>query len=121
MTARDLQFRRSGIARRAHHDLWRRQQTRSFCYVDDLIDGLIGLMNSPDEVTGPMNLGNPVEIPVRELAEEIIASSGSRSTLSFHPLPRMTRCAAAGHLTGHPDSRLATQGHARRGLRRTIE
>jgi UDP-glucuronate decarboxylase len=63
-------------------------QTRSFCYVDDLIDGLIRLMDSPDEVTGPVNLGNPVEIQVRELAEEIIASSGSRSTLSFHPLPQ---------------------------------
>ena len=63
-------------------------QTRSFCYVDDLIDGLIRLMNSPDEVTGPVNLGNPQEVTVRELAEEIIALSGSRSTLSFHPLPQ---------------------------------
>ena len=63
-------------------------QTRSFCYVDDLIDGLVRLMNSPDEVTGPINLGNPVEVTVRELAEEVIALCGSRSTLSFHPLPQ---------------------------------
>ena len=63
-------------------------QTRSFCYVDDLVDGLILLMNSPDEVTGPINLGNPVEATVRELAEEIISLSGSRSTLSFLPLPQ---------------------------------
>jgi len=63
-------------------------QTRSFCYVDDLIDGLIRLMNSPDEATGPINLGNPQEVTVREVAEEIIALSGSRSTLTFHPLPQ---------------------------------
>jgi UDP-glucuronate decarboxylase len=63
-------------------------QTRSFCYVDDLIDGLVRLMNSPAEVTGPINLGNPAEATVRELAEEIIALSGSRSTLSYHLLPQ---------------------------------
>jgi UDP-glucuronate decarboxylase len=63
-------------------------QTRSFCYVDDLVDGLMRLMNSPDEVTGPVNLGNPAEATVRELAEEIISLSGSRSTLSFLPLPQ---------------------------------
>ncbi|HKP23031.1 MAG TPA: UDP-glucuronic acid decarboxylase family protein [Dongiaceae bacterium] len=63
-------------------------QTRSFCYVDDLIDGLIRLMNSPDEVTGPINLGNPAEVTVRELAEEIIAMCGSSSTLAYHPLPQ---------------------------------
>jgi UDP-glucuronate decarboxylase len=63
-------------------------QTRSFCYVEDLVDGLIRLMNTSDEVTGPINLGNPAEVTVRELAEEIISLSGSRSTLSFHPLPQ---------------------------------
>jgi UDP-glucuronate decarboxylase len=63
-------------------------QTRSFCYVDDLVDGLIRLMNTSDEVTGPVNLGNPVEVTVRTLAEEIIAISGSRSTISFQPLPQ---------------------------------
>lgn len=62
-------------------------QTRSFCYVDDLVDGLMRLMNSADEVTGPINLGNPAEVSVRELAEEIIKLSGSRSKLSFQPLP----------------------------------
>ena len=62
-------------------------QTRSFCYVDDLVDGLIRLMNSPDEIAGPMNLGNPVESTVRELADEIIRLSGSSSQISFRPLP----------------------------------
>jgi len=62
-------------------------QTRAFCYVDDLIDGLIRLMGAPDEVTGPINLGNPVEMTVRALAERIIAMTGSRSTLGFKPLP----------------------------------
>jgi UDP-glucuronate decarboxylase len=63
-------------------------QTRSFCYVDDMVDGLIRLMNSPDEVTGPINLGNPAEITVRALAEEIIGLTGSTSKLSFRPLPQ---------------------------------
>ena len=63
------------------------QQTRSFCYVDDLVDGFIRLMESPDEVTGPINLGNPGEFSVKELAEKVIALTGSRSKLSFNPLP----------------------------------
>jgi UDP-glucuronate decarboxylase len=63
-------------------------QTRSFCYVDDMIEGLIRLMNTPDDVTGPVNLGNPVEITVRELAEEIVKLSGSASPISFRPLPQ---------------------------------
>lgn len=62
-------------------------QTRSFCYVDDLVDGLIRLMNSGDEITGPINLGNPSEVSVRELGQEIIDLSGSRSKLAFQPLP----------------------------------
>lgn len=62
-------------------------QTRSFCYVDDLVDGLIHLMNSPDQVTGPLNLGNPTEISIRELAQKIIEFTESRSSLSLHPLP----------------------------------
>ncbi len=62
-------------------------QTRSFCYVDDLIEGLVRLMATPAETTGPINLGNPHEITVRELAERIIAATGSRSALVFHPLP----------------------------------
>jgi UDP-glucuronate decarboxylase len=63
-------------------------QTRSFCYVDDMIEGLIRLMNTPDDVTGPINLGNPVETTVRDLAEQIIALSGSTSRLEFRPLPQ---------------------------------
>lgn len=63
-------------------------QTRSFCYVDDLIDGMVRLMNSPDEFTGPVNLGNPREFTVRELAEKIISLTGSSSSLVFKPLPQ---------------------------------
>jgi UDP-glucuronate decarboxylase len=63
-------------------------QTRSFCYVDDLIDGLVALMNAPDNVTGPINLGQPHEVTVRELAERIIGIAGSRSTIAHHPLPQ---------------------------------
>ncbi|TAK98184.1 MAG: SDR family oxidoreductase [Rhodospirillaceae bacterium] len=64
------------------------QQTRSFCFVDDLVGGLIRLMESPDTVTGPINLGNPVESTIRELAEKIIAMTGSRSQLVNKPLPQ---------------------------------
>jgi len=62
-------------------------QTRSFCYVDDLVEGLIRMMNSPAEVTGPINLGNPVEQSMLELASRILALTGSASTLVFRPLP----------------------------------
>jgi len=62
-------------------------QTRSFCYVDDLIEALIRLMNTPDEFTGPVNLGNPVESSILELAERIIALVGSRSKIVFRDLP----------------------------------
>lgn len=62
-------------------------QTRSFCYVDDLIEGFIRLMGSPDEITGPMNLGNPNEFTIRELAETVIELTGSKSRLVYHPLP----------------------------------
>jgi UDP-glucuronate decarboxylase len=63
-------------------------QTRSFCYVDDLVEALIRLMATPDEVTGPINLGNPAEMTVRELAERIIALTGSRSRVEYRPLPQ---------------------------------
>jgi UDP-glucuronate decarboxylase len=63
-------------------------QTRSFCYVDDLIEGLIRLMETPKEVTGPINLGNPVEFTIRELAERVIELTGSSSELVYHPLPQ---------------------------------
>ncbi|MGQ9372090.1 NAD-dependent epimerase/dehydratase family protein, partial [Azospirillum sp. A39] len=63
-------------------------QTRSFCYVDDLIDGFLALMASPAAVTGPINIGNPGEFTIRELAETVIALTGSRSRLVHRPLPR---------------------------------
>ena len=62
-------------------------QTRSFCYVDDLIEGFLRLMASPDDVTGPINLGNPGEFTIRELAEKVLALTGSRSELVHRPLP----------------------------------
>lgn len=62
-------------------------QTRSFCYVDDLIEGLVRLMGAPAGVTGPINLGNPGEFQVRELAEMVIEMTGSRSGIVFKPLP----------------------------------
>jgi UDP-glucuronate decarboxylase len=62
-------------------------QTRSFCYVDDLIEGMIRAMNTPDDFTGPVNIGNPREFTIRELAEEVIRLTESRSKLVFRPLP----------------------------------
>jgi UDP-glucuronate decarboxylase len=62
-------------------------QTRSFCYVDDLIDAFIYLMESPDDFTGPVNTGNPVEFTIKELANKIIELTGSSSKLIFKPLP----------------------------------
>jgi UDP-glucuronate decarboxylase len=63
------------------------KQTRSFCFVDDLVEGLIRLMNSAPEVTGPVNIGNPVEFTIRQLAEQVISMTGSRSELVFKDLP----------------------------------
>ncbi|TVQ32414.1 MAG: SDR family oxidoreductase [Phycisphaeraceae bacterium] len=62
-------------------------QTRSFCYVDDLVDGIIAMMNGPDDFTGPVNLGNPEEFTIRELAERVIDLTGAGSKLIFQPLP----------------------------------
>jgi UDP-glucuronate decarboxylase len=62
-------------------------QTRSFCYVEDLVDGIVRFMNAPDEVTGPINLGNPEELTVRDLAELIIRLTNSRSKVVYLPLP----------------------------------
>ena len=62
-------------------------QTRSFCYVDDLIEAIVRLMATPEQITGPMNLGNPVEFSIRQLAEEVIALIGNQSRLIFQPLP----------------------------------
>lgn len=66
----------------------RGEQTRSFCYVDDMIDGLIRLMESPSEVTGPVNLGNPTELSILQLAHKIIEMCGSRSEIEYRPLPK---------------------------------
>ena len=64
------------------------QQTRSFCYVDDLIDGLISLMNTPDDVTGPVNIGNPKEFTILELASLVIELTASRSRIVHRQLPQ---------------------------------
>ena len=64
------------------------EQTRSFCYVDDLIEGLISLMDSNDSFTGPVNMGNPNEIQIKSLAEKIIKMTGSSSVIEFKPLPQ---------------------------------
>ncbi|MEO1322686.1 MAG: UDP-glucuronic acid decarboxylase family protein [Pseudomonadota bacterium] len=64
------------------------EQTRSFCYVDDLVEGLIRLMESPDGVTGPINLGNPGEFTIKELAEHVIDLTGSSSKMIHQPLPQ---------------------------------
>jgi len=62
-------------------------QTRSFCYVDDLVSGMIRMMNTPDEITGPINIGNPNEFTIHELAEKVIRLTGSKSKIVFQPLP----------------------------------
>jgi UDP-glucuronate decarboxylase len=97
-------------------------QTRSFCYVSDLVDGLMRLMQTPDEVTGPVNLGNPVEFTIRQLAETVISLTGSSSKIAYRPLPEddpKQRC---------PDISLAQELLAwaprvqlRDGLTKTIE
>jgi UDP-glucuronate decarboxylase len=64
------------------------KQTRSFCYVDDLIEGVIQMMNTPGDFIGPVNLGNPEEYSILELAEKIIALTRSKSKIVFEPLPQ---------------------------------
>jgi len=97
-------------------------QTRSFCYVDDLVDGLVRLMATADEVTGPVNLGNPGEFTVRQLAEQVIRLTGSRSHIVHQPLP------VNDPTRRRPDVGLAKelldwqpQVELEVGLRRTIE
>lgn len=63
-------------------------QTRSFCYVDDMVEAMMRMMDSPEGLTGPINVGNPVENTMLELAEEVLRLTGSRSRLVFHPLPQ---------------------------------
>ncbi|MEO1650153.1 MAG: UDP-glucuronic acid decarboxylase family protein, partial [Pseudomonadota bacterium] len=62
-------------------------QTRSFCYVDDLVEGFLRMMDTPDDVIGPINLGNPGEFTIKELAETVIEMVGSKSKIAYHPLP----------------------------------
>lgn len=98
------------------------QQTRSFCYALDLIDGMVRMMNSPPEFTGPVNIGNPGEFTIRELAEKVIELTGSSSTIVFQPLPE------DDPLQRKPDITLAQQ-HLQwqptvmleEGLRKTID
>ena len=63
-------------------------QTRSFCYVDDLVEGFLRMMAGPDDFTGPVNLGNPGEFTIKELAEKVIAMTGTKSKLTYKPLPQ---------------------------------
>jgi len=70
-------------------------QTRAFCFVDDLVEGMLRMMGTADDFVGPVNLGNPHEITVRELAERVIAMTGSGSKIVYRPLPAddpMQRC-----------------------------
>jgi len=97
------------------------RQSRSFCYVDDLIAGFVRLMDAPDEVTGPINLGNPEEFTIRQLADAVLAETGSASPLVNRPLPEddpLQRCpdiTRARRLLGwEPTVRLAE------GLARTV-
>ena len=97
-------------------------QTRAFCYVDDLIEGWVRLMAAPDDVTGPINIGNPVETTVAELAHKIIDLTGSRSKIEHRPLPvddptqRCPDISRAKSLLGwQPNVPLET------GLKKTIE
>lgn len=62
-------------------------QSRSFCYRDDLVEGILRMMGGPDELVGPLNLGNPVEFTIRELAEQVLELTGSASALKYEPLP----------------------------------
>ncbi len=99
------------------------RQTRSFCYVDDLIEGIVRLMDTPEDFTGPVNLGNPTEMTIRELAEKVIEMTGSRSKIDNRPLPQ------DDPIQRQPDIALAREqlgGWAPRvgldaGLRKTIE
>jgi UDP-glucuronate decarboxylase len=97
-------------------------QTRSFCYVDDLIEAFVRFMDTPPEHTGPLNLGNPNEFTILELAKRVVALTGSRSRIVFEPLPgddpvqRQPDIAKARALLGwEPGIQLEA------GLRKTIE
>jgi len=98
------------------------KQTRSFCYVDDLIAAFLALMATPADITGPINLGNPNEFTIAELAEKVIALTGSKSRIAYKPLP------ADDPVQRQPDIALARQRLAwepntqlDEGLKKTIE
>jgi UDP-glucuronate decarboxylase len=97
-------------------------QTRAFCYVDDMIDGFVRMMGTADDVTGPINLGNPHEMQIRELASEVIRLTNSRSKIVFRNLPAddpLQRCPdiskAQSVLGWQPKVKLES------GLQRTID
>jgi len=97
-------------------------QTRSFCYVDDLIEGMIRMMNGPDDFAGPVNLGNPTEFTILDLAEKTIRLTGSKSEIIFKPLPQ------DDPLQRRPDITLAKEKlqwepviDVEKGLNKTIE
>jgi UDP-glucuronate decarboxylase len=97
-------------------------QTRSFCYRDDLIEGMIRMMNGPDDFVGPVNIGNPEEFTILQLAQLVVQLTGSRSKLVYHPLPvddptqrRPDITLAQKHLDWSPTVPL------REGLLKTIE
>jgi nucleoside-diphosphate-sugar epimerase len=95
------------------------RQTRSFCYSDDLVDGLIRLMATGEDVTGPINLGNPAEIAIGDLAEMIRELTGSRSQIVSRPAPaRRPAAAVPGHRNGAITARLGAQGRAHRRAKR---
>jgi UDP-glucuronate decarboxylase len=97
------------------------EQSRSFCFVDDLVDGLIKIMATPDDVVGPINLGNPTEMTVKELAEEVLSLTNSRSQIEYleaaidDPRQRQPNINQVGKLTGwQPTTKL------RDGLQKTV-
>jgi UDP-glucuronate decarboxylase len=97
-------------------------QTRSFCFVDDLIEAMIRMMNAPDDLTGPVNIGNPNEFSILELAEKVIALTGSQAKIIYRPLPE------DDPLQRRPDITLARdrlgwepQTQLKEGLKRTID
>jgi UDP-glucuronate decarboxylase len=97
-------------------------QTRSFCYRDDLISGMIAMMEGPDDFIGPVNIGNPAEFTIRELAQQVIEMTGSKSQLVHRPLP------ADDPTRRKPDITLATTAlnwkprtELSEGLKQTIE
>ncbi|KVS45340.1 UDP-glucuronic acid decarboxylase family protein [Burkholderia ubonensis] len=97
-------------------------QTRAFCYVDDMVEGLIRMMATPADVTGPINLGNPHEIAVSELAQIILRLTGSKSRIVFHPLPKddpTQRCPDISLARAQLDWKPTVGLEA--GLRRTID